>query len=88
MKVSLNKEQLEFLSEHFDISQNDIENMYSKEWNTIREKCFDIEVDENEVWANFSLNLYTEDAIEKNSELLNTFINTASDMGYYLNKDE
>lgn len=46
MKVNLNKEQLDFLSKQFDICQKDIENMSHKEWNAIREKCFEIEVDE------------------------------------------
>ena len=46
MKVLLNRQQLNFLQDRFDISEDDINKMNIEEWNSIREKYFYIETDE------------------------------------------
>ncbi len=46
MKVGLNKKQLRFLEEKFNITKSDVQKMDRKQWNKVREDCFEIETDE------------------------------------------
>lgn len=44
--MQLNEEQLRFLKKEFGVSSDRIQRMEKAEWQEIREKCFDIEVEE------------------------------------------
>lgn len=44
--MQLTEGQLQFLQDEFDAKPADIENIERKDWQKIREKCFDIEVAE------------------------------------------
>lgn len=46
MKVNLNEKQLKFLEEKFSITKFDVQKMDRKQWNKVRENCFEIETDE------------------------------------------
>lgn len=46
MKIRLNENQMKFLNRKFGFKKDDIEKMNLKEWNKIREMCFEIETDE------------------------------------------
>ncbi len=46
MKIRLNENQIKFLNEKFGIKKNEIEKMNLKDWNRVREMCFEIETDE------------------------------------------
>lgn len=46
MKVGLSKKQLDFLEGKFGITKTDVQKMDRKQWNKVREDCFEIETDE------------------------------------------
>ena len=46
MKVGLSKKQLDFLEGKFGITKSDVQKMDRKQWNKVREDCFEIETDE------------------------------------------
>lgn len=44
--MDLNERQLDFLKEELNITEEDIEKMTADKWESVREQCFWIEVDE------------------------------------------
>lgn len=46
MIVGLSSEQLKFLEKKFSITKSDVLKMDKKQWNKVREDCFEIETDE------------------------------------------
>lgn len=44
--VNLNNDQLKFLKKEFGISKDELKSISKDDWHKLREKCFDISVDE------------------------------------------
>lgn len=44
--IKLSDEQIKFLNDEFGITKGKLINITKEEWHDIREKCFDIELDE------------------------------------------